>query len=95
MVCHDNPFIVGENVSCNCSSDLEPTSISWFKGNQDRQICLQTINQTTLSASFFGSSEAVVKVGTEDHGLSYRCVSDTPYGTQEKSVQVQVEGTLW
>ena len=94
MICNNSQFIIGDTVRCNCSSDLEPTSISWFKGDQDTPFCLPTIYRNSSSPSLFSVSEALIKVAIEDHGLSYRCVSDTPYGTQEKSVEVLVEGTL-
>ena len=92
-MCNNSRFIVGDTIRCTCSSDLKPTSISWFKGDQDTPFCLQTIYHNSSSPLLYGLSEALISVGIEDHGLSYRCVSDTPYGTQEKSVEVLVEGT--
>ena len=93
MVCNNSLFIVGEVVNCTCSSDLEPTFISWYKGDQVSPFCSQTIYRSSLFGSVSGSSSAVIRIGTEDHGKVYRCVSDTPYGLQEKSFEVQVEGT--
>ena len=91
-MCTNSLFIVGETVNCTCSSDLEPTSISWYKGDQVSPFCSQTIHRSNLSGSISGSSTAMIRVGTEDHGRVYRCVSNTPFGSQEKSFEVQVEG---
>ena len=44
------------------------------------------------SISGSGSSSAVIRVGTKDHGREYRCVSNTPY-VWFTSFEVQVEGT--
>ena len=93
MVCNNSLFIVGEAINCTCFSDLEPTSISWYKGDQVSPFCSQTINRSSLSGSVSGSITAMIRVGTEDHGKVYRCVSNAPYGSQEKSFEVYVEGT--
>ena len=91
ITCNSTRFIVGQPVNCVCSSDLEPTLIEWSKGNQSSSSCLQKV---VRYRSHTGSSSLVVIPHTDDHEEVFKCVTTTPYGTQNTSILVQVEGMI-
>ena len=95
LICNSTRYIAGQSIQCNCSSDLEPTSFEWYKGNQS--ICSENVtkHEHFLLDIFEGSSSAVISVNTNDYGIVYKCVSNTPYGSQEKSFRIgHIEGIV-
>ena len=88
--CNTTRFIVGQTVNCICSSDLEPTLIEWYKGNQSSSPCLQSAIRNRRSHS--GSSSLIITPTTDDHREIFKCKTTTPYGSQYTSIQMQIEG---
>ncbi len=81
---------MGQPVTCTCSSDLKPTLIEWYMTGQSTSVCSQQF--ITSSRSDFGSNDFVFMPTTDDHGKTLVCVTTTPYGKQNTSKDVEVEG---
>ena len=92
MVCNSTKFIVGQAVNCTCSSDLQPTSIEWYKQDQSLPFCSQNI--TRYSRSFNGVSSVIIIPGTDDYRNLLTCVTNTLYGSQNESVIMDIESKL-
>ena len=76
----DNVFIVGEEGSMTCSSDLDAISVEWLYNHQ--VISYSTASQLELVFS---------PVNDSIHNREYTCRVTTSYGIQEQSVQPFVQ----
>ena len=74
-------FSLGSEVSVTCSSDFGVTSIDWLQGGQ--------VISTNRSSEGRLQIQSVME---SDHGSQYICVATAPFGVQEHSITVQVEG---
>ena len=90
--CNNTKFIVGQPINCTCSSDLRPRSIEWIKQDLSLSFCSQNITQ--YHQTYNGSSSVVIIPGTDDRETKLTCFTDTPYGTQNKSVIMDIESEL-
>ena len=71
---------VGQRATFQCSSDLDPTSITWYENG-------------TVVPSFSGQvSKNPVSSNDEDRVL--RCLVASPYGQQERNIRVKTYGKL-
>ena len=93
MGCNSSKFFVGQTINCTCSSDLQPTSFEWYQQDHSDPFCSKNI--TGYSLNFYGNSYVLVKPSTEEHGKLLICVTKTPYGSQNKSVTVDIESKLY
>ncbi len=87
----NNSFIIGQPVSCTCSSDLEPTLIQWYKKNQSTPFCSETVARNLWRSYYNGSSTIIITASSDDHGTELKCTTTTPYGSEEKILQMNVE----
>ena len=81
--CHSSEFIVGENVVCSCSSDLDPISIEWYHGNTSLQ-----------QRSYYRRTIITIPVTTDGEGSVHTCLVTSSYGTQEKTLTVNTTGMI-
>jgi len=89
MVCNNSNFFVGQVIKCTCSSDLQPITIEWYKQDQSDPFCSHNITQ--YNQNFNGTSYALVKASTEDQGKLLTCIANTLYGSQNKSLIMDVQ----
>jgi len=89
MTCNNTKFILGQAVRCTCSSDLQLTHIEWYKQDQSGPFCSQNITQ--FSRRLNEMSTAIIIPSTDDHGKILTCVTNTPYGPQNKTVVMDIE----
>ena len=80
--CDQSGFVIGETVTCSCSSDILYTSLSWYQGN------------TTSSSISSGvdDSNITILVTTDTYGDVHTCRMSTPCGNQEDSFTVNFAG---
>ena len=73
---------VGQSASFNCESDLNPTSITWYK------------EDGTVVTSTNGSSNQMLlnPVSTDDEGRVFTCEANSQYGSQERSISLSTFG---
>ncbi len=90
MSCNSS-LIIGQPVSCTCSSDLEPTLFQWYKKNQSTPFCSETVVRNLWRSNYNGSSTITITVSSDDHGTELKCTTTTPYGNEEKILQMNVE----
>ena len=81
--CSSSEFIVGENVECSCSSDLDPISIEWYQRNTSVQ---QSSDSTRTNIT--------IPVTADTKGLVYRCLMTSSCGTQQKMMMLNAKGVL-
>ena len=75
-------FSLGSEVSITCSSDFGVQSIDWLHNGQ------------VVSSTEGSEGELSIQSVTEnDHGSQYTCRSNAPFGAQEHSVSIHIEGT--
>ena len=75
-------FIVGQSVTCNCTSDLDPLFMEWyFQGNGS---VLQR-SRTSIT----------IPVTTDDEGSVYTCRATSSCGTQQKIMILNTTGMLY
>ena len=74
-------LVVGSTVKFDCSSDLDPQSITWYRNGLP-------------VASVNGSSKEVTidPVSTDDQDALYSCTVISPYGSQEQNKTLSVIG---
>ncbi len=82
--------MIGEPVACMCSSDLEPTLIQWHRKNKFTPLCSEAV-VTTNYGLFEGSSTIIITASSDDRGTEYKCITTTPYGNEEKTLQIYAE----
>ena len=76
-------FALGREVSVTCSSDFGVSSIVWLKSGR------------TVSTSRGSEGKLRIQSVTEsDHGNQCTCRATAPFGIQEHSITIQVEGRL-
>ncbi len=90
LTCNSTTFTIGSTVNCTCTSDLYPTSVHWYKGNDSLSICSQNVSSNRRTN--VGSASTIVIPSTDDHGRTLTCITDTPYGSQQASIDMEVEG---
>ena len=76
-------FTVGKNATLTCSSDLSVTSTEWLYNFQ-----------VVKSSASSGLRLMFNPVNDNIHGNEYTCRITTPYGIQEQTVQLIVQGKL-
>ena len=76
-----NTFLVGENASLTCSSDLSATLTEWLHNFQ----VVSSSASSDLVLAFNPVNDSV-------HGNEYTCRTTTPYGIQELAVQIVAQG---
>lgn len=74
--------IVGSSITFNCSTDLNPISIEWYRGDF---FISQEDSDTT-------SELTVDRISTEDHGIVYTCKTVFNNGFQTRDIDLSVEG---
>ena len=73
------PLTVGDTVSIVCSTDLDVTTIEWITDG------------ITMSNSSNQSLTLVLDPVSNDHHNMYTCRVTSPYGVQEKTVDITVQ----
>ena len=69
-------------MSITCSSDFGVRSIDWLHSGQ------------VVSSTEGSLGELSIETVTEnDHGSQYTCRTNAPFGVQERTINIQVEGT--
>ena len=71
---------VGQRATFHCSSDLDPTSITWYENG-------------TVVPSFSGQVSKN-PVSSNDEGRVFRCLVASRYGQQERNIIVKTYGKL-
>jgi hypothetical protein len=79
VLCDD--FVIGETVTCDCSSDVYSTDIDWYMGNA-----------TISSVLSNGTYSINIPVTTDSHGDVYTCGISTECGDQDISNTVDITG---
>ena len=75
---------LGSDLTVTCSSDFGVNSIDWLRDGQ------------VVSTAVGSSGElTVTSVNENDHDSRYTCRATAPFGVQEHSISIRVEGTLW
>ena len=77
----DDEVVLGESVTITCSFDLESTSIEWVYGEE--VVMMTTGSQLNLTFS---------PVNDTINNRVYTCRALTPYGMQEESITIEVQG---
>ena len=77
----DDEVVLGESVTITCSFDLESTSIEWVYGEE--VVTMTTGSQLNLTFS---------PVNDTINNRVYTCRAFTPYGMQEESITIEVQG---
>ena len=74
-------FALGSGVSITCSSDFGIQSVHWLHNGQ------------VVSSTEGSEGELSIQTVTENnHGSQYTCRTNAPFGAQEHSITIQVEG---
>ena len=80
---HDTPFTVGAFANISCSFDMDLTTVQWlYNGNV---VATSTSHHVQLLFN---------PVNDTIHGREYRCRAMTPFGVQERSILIRVQGIL-
>ena len=76
---------VGQSVSIDCTSDLNPNNITWYKEDG-----------TVVQRTSYGSSNRMRlnPVSTNDEGRVYRCEANSQFGSQERSITISTYGNI-
>jgi hypothetical protein len=74
---------VGSTITFNCSSDLDPVRIEWYRDNS----LLSQTNSTTSSGTV-----DLELISTDDEGAVYTCSAIGRHGSQERSMMLEVKG---
>ena len=76
-----DPVTVGDSLTVTCSFDLDSTSIEWLYDNE----VVLTTTSSLLPLSFGTVNDTV-------NNRQYTCRVVTPYGTQEETITIRVQG---
>ena len=82
MACSPSSFVVGQTVTCSCSSDMATSSIRFYKENS---------SGSRVLASQSGAITFLVT--TDINGDIYVCASTSRCGNQERNITVGVTGS--
>ena len=74
---------VGNRITFNCSSDLDPLRIEWYRENT----LLSRVNTTS-------STITLNLISTDDEGAVYTCSAIGRHGSQERNKTLNVKGTI-
>ena len=74
---------VGRTIIFNCSSDLDPVRIEWYR---DDRLLSQT-NSTS-------GTVVLDLISTDDEGAVYTCSAIGHHGSQEKNKTLRVQGII-
>ena len=77
--CSNGEFVIGDTVTCDCSSDIGLSDVGWYK------------NDDLLSLS---DNSVSISVTTDNHGAVYMCSKPGACGTLTDSVTVTFTGNL-
>ena len=77
------PLTVGDTVSIVCSTGLDVTTIEWI-----------TDNTTVVTSSSQSLTLLLDPVSADHHNTQYTCRVTSPYGTQEKTINITVQSKL-
>ena len=81
MSASDTIGTVGSEITFNCSSDLHPVRVEWYR---DSVLLSQTSgNETTITIDV---------VSTDDEGAVYTCNAVGHRGSQERNITLNVQG---
>ena len=72
---------VGSTVTFDCSSDLHPTRIEWYRDST-------LLSQTSASSG----TVTLGLISTDDEGAVYTCSAIGSYGSQERTKTLHVQG---
>ena len=76
-------FALGSDVSITCTSDFGVSSVEWLR---DRQV----VSSSTGSEGVL----SIAAVNENYHGSQYTCRTTASFGTQERTINIQVEGIM-
>ena len=74
------PLTINDTVSIMCSTDLDVTTIEWVRDGI-----------TVASSSNQSLTLLLDPVSADHHNTQYTCRVSTPYGTQEKTINITVQ----
>ena len=77
------PLTVGDTASVVCSTDLDVTTIEWI-----------TDGVTVGNSSGQSLTLLLDPVSADHHNTQYTCRVTGPYGVEEKTVDITVQGKL-
>ena len=80
---HNQQINVGDSVTITCSFDLNLTSIEWLYNNT---VIMSTLTPQ-LNLTFNPVNESI-------NNRQYTCRAVTLYGTQDKTITIQVQGIV-
>ena len=83
MTVSDNVGIVSNSITFNCSSDLDPVRVEWYRNGSLLSETSGTIGEVTLDV-----------VSTDDEGAVYTCSAIGQHGSQERNMTLNVEGDM-
>jgi hypothetical protein len=72
---------VGSMITFNCSSDLDPMRIEWYRDNSLLSQTNSTLGTVVLEL-----------ISTDDEGAVYTCSAIGRHGSQERSTILEVKG---
>ena len=81
MSASDTIGTVGSEITFNCSSDLHPVRVEWYR---DSALLSQT-NKTSGNVT-------IDIVSTDDEGTIYTCNAVGHRGSQERNITLNVQG---
>ena len=85
------PLTVGDTVSISvCSTDLDVTTIEWIRDGVTVDT-FATSNATVDNSSNQSLTLVLDPVTADHHDTQYTCRVTSPYGVQEKTVNITVQ----
>ena len=74
---------VGSTITFNCSSDLDPVRIEWYRDDSLLSQTNSTSGTVTLGL-----------ISTDDEGAVYTCSAIGRHGSQERNKTLEVKGII-
>ena len=74
---------VGRTITFNCSSDLDPVRIEWYRDNR-------ILSQTNATSG----TVVLGLISTDDEGAVFTCSAIGRHGSQERNKTLQVQGII-
>ena len=85
------PLTVGNTVSIMCSTDLDVATIEWIRDGVS--VDNVAMNNATVDNSSSRSLTLLLDpVSADHHNTEYTCRVTSPYGVQEETVNITVQG---
>ena len=78
------PLTIGDTVSIVCSTDLDVETIEWIRDG------VSVDNSSSWSLTLL-----LDPVSSDHHNTQYTCRVTSPYGVEEKTVNITVQGRFW